>query len=101
MCGGVGQESPFGVFVHAFEEVSRFHLYGSVPYRRETQAHFFCWPLYALRREVVEKASGESQCSVEDAIYVCELSVSEDSEVCGMVFGLEELFDYKGFVGWD
>ena len=86
---GVGQESPFGVFVHAVEEVFRSHLYGPVPYRRETQAHFFCWPLYTLRREVVERTIGESQCSVEDAIYACELSVSEDSEVGGMVFGLE------------
>ncbi len=86
---GVGQESPFGVFVRVVEEVFRPHLDGSVSYRRETQAHFFCWPMYALRREVVEKASGESQCSIKDAVYVRELSVSEDSEVCGMVFGLE------------
>ncbi len=69
---GVGQESPFGVYVHVVEEVFHSHLGGLAPYRRETQAHFFCWPLYSLRREVVEKASGESQCSVEDAIYVCE-----------------------------
>ncbi len=86
---GVGQESPFGAFVHVVEEVFRPHLDGSVPYRRETQSHFFCWPLYALRGEVVEKASGESQCPVKDSDYVCELSVNEDSEVCGMVFGLK------------
>ncbi len=86
---GVCQVSPFGVFVHDVEEVFYTYLGGLVPYQRESQAHFFCWPLYSLRGEVVEKVNGEAQCSVEDAVYVCELSVSEDSAVCGMVFGLE------------
>ncbi len=85
---GVGQVSSFRVFVHVVEEVFSSHLGGPVPYRLESQAHFFCWPLYSLRGEVVKKASGEAQCSVDDAVYVCELSVNEDSEVCGMVFGL-------------
>ncbi len=76
---GVGQESSFRVFVHAVEEVFRPHLDGFVLDGWETQAHFFCWPLYALCGEVVEKASGESQCPVNDSVYVCELIVGEDA----------------------
>ncbi len=60
----------------------------------------FFGPLYSLRGVVDEKANGEAHCSVEDAVYVYELSGSEDSEVCGMIFGFEKLFYYKGFVGW-
>ncbi len=71
---GVGQVSPFGEFVHVVEEVFSSHLGGPVPYRRGSQAHFFCWPMYSLRGEVVDKASGEAQCSVEDAVYICELA---------------------------
>ncbi len=86
---GVGHESSFKVCVHVVDEVFRSHLDGFVPDGREIQAHFFCRPLDALCGEVVEKNSGESQCPVKDSVYVCELSVSEDSKVCGMVFGLE------------
>ncbi len=88
LCGSRSGIS-FRVFVHAVEEVFNSHLGGLVPYRRESQAHFFCWPLDSLRGEDVEEAGGEAQCSVKDAVYLCELSVSEVPEVCGMVFGLE------------
>ena len=50
---GVGKESPFVLFVHVGEEVCYSHLGGSIPNGRESQPHFFCWPLDPLRGEYV------------------------------------------------
>ena len=97
---GVREVPPFCVFVHVVEEVFYPHLSGSVSYGGESQSHFFCWSLDPLRGEVVEYAGCLAQRLVQDAVYIRELSVSEDSQMRCVVFRLEELFYYKGFVGW-
>ncbi len=74
------------------------HLGGAVPDGGKSQAHLFGWPLDPLRGEVVYYAGCKAQCLVEDAVYLCELWVCEDTEVGGMVFRFEELFYNEGFV---
>ncbi len=86
MCVRVRKVSSFCVFVHVIEKVFNSHLGGSVPYGREPQAHFLGWSLYPLRGEVVEYAGCVAERFVKNAVYLCELWVCEDSEVCGMVF---------------
>ncbi len=94
----VCQVSSFCILIHIVEEVFYSHLGGSVSYGREPQAHFFGWSLYPLSGEVVKYAGCEAERLVENAVYLGELWVRKDPEVCGVVFGFEELFYDEGFV---
>ncbi len=56
--------------------------------------------MYPFRGKVGEDTGGLSKCFVEYAVDLGELSVIEDSEVCSVIFSLEELFNHEYFVGW-